>query len=102
MLSDLYVVEAEGGGTPAQLTSGAWSDRTPAWSHDGSRLAFLSDRITPGYQLPHTMPADGGEPALATTLVGSAESATWSSAAPGCWCSPPIPARTGSTVALAP
>jgi len=77
--SDLYVAEAEGDEPPLQLTSGAWSDRTPAWSHDGSRLAFLSDRITPGHQLPYTMPADGGEPALAATLVGSAESVAWSS-----------------------
>lgn len=77
--SDLYVVEVEGDGPPVQLTSGAWSDRTSAWSPDGSRLAFLSDRITPGHQLPYTMRADGGEPALAATLVGSAESVAWSS-----------------------
>jgi dipeptidyl aminopeptidase/acylaminoacyl peptidase len=76
--SDIYVVEAEDD-EPAQLTSGAWSDRTPTWSPDGAHLAFLSDRITPGHQLPYTMPADGGEPQLAATLVGSAESVAWSS-----------------------
>ena len=52
---------------------------SPAWSPDGSRLAFLSDRITPGHQLPYTMPAGGGEPTLAATLTGSAESVAWSS-----------------------
>jgi len=77
--SDLYVVRADGDQQPMQLTSGRWSDRTPAWSHDGSRLAFLSDRITPGHQLPYTMLADGGEPEPAGTLVGSAESVAWSS-----------------------
>ena len=76
--SDLYVAEVEAGERPLRLTSGAWSDRTPAWSDDGSRLAFLSDRITPGHQLPYTISADGGEPALAATLVGSAESVAWS------------------------
>jgi dipeptidyl aminopeptidase/acylaminoacyl peptidase len=77
--SDLYVVDVEGDDQPRQLTTGAWSDRTPAWSHDGSRLAFLSDRVTPGHQLPYTIPTGGGEPSLAATLVGSAESVAWSS-----------------------
>src|SRR5215210_7013101 len=55
--SDLYVVESAAGATqPIRLTSGAWSDMAPGWS-----------------------PADGGEPALAAELVGSAESVAWSS-----------------------
>ena len=77
--SDLYIVENERDSRVVQLTTGAWSDRTPAWSPDGSRLAFLSDRITPGHQLAYTMPANGGEPALAATLMGSAENVAWSS-----------------------
>jgi dipeptidyl aminopeptidase/acylaminoacyl peptidase len=74
--SDLYLIE--GDAAPASLTTGAWSDRTPAWSPDGARLAFLSDRITPGHQLPYTM-RPGEEPALAATLAGCAESVSWSS-----------------------
>ena len=49
------------------------------WSPDGSRLAFLSDRITPGHQLPYTMPADGGDPPWPPRSTGSAESVAWSS-----------------------
>jgi dipeptidyl aminopeptidase/acylaminoacyl peptidase len=47
------------------------------WSPDGSRLAFLSDRITPGHQLPYTL-VPGAEPVLAGTLAGSGESVAWS------------------------
>jgi dipeptidyl aminopeptidase/acylaminoacyl peptidase len=82
--SDLYVIDTDGLRPPVRLTSGPWSDRTPAWSPDGSQLAFLSDRITPGHQLPYTLPAfrtDGAAagPRLAAALTGSAESVAWSS-----------------------
>src|SRR5688572_17677115 len=58
---------------PVPLTEG----HAPVWSPDGSRLAFLSDRTTPGHHLPYTL-AVGGEPRLAATLTGSAESVAWS------------------------
>jgi dipeptidyl aminopeptidase/acylaminoacyl peptidase len=76
--SDLYVLGTEPEAAPQRLTLGDCCDRLPVWSPDGTRLAFLSDRITPGHQLPYTMPGDGGEPVLATTLRGSAESLAWS------------------------
>ena len=77
--SDLWVVRTQAGARPAPLTSGPSGDVTPVWSPDGSRLAFLSDRITPGHRLPYTLTAEGGEPTLAATLDGSAESVAWSS-----------------------
>ena len=47
--SDVWLGGLEG--SPTRLTEG----RAPTWSPDGSRLAFLSDRITPGHDLPYTM-----------------------------------------------
>ena len=90
--SDLFLVNRDSD-VPVRIASGVWSDRIPAWSPDGSRLAFLSDRITPGHQLPFTMVLDA-EPALAATLTGSAEAVSWSgsgdrllvvAADPGCY-----------------
>ena len=86
-VADVGIVLAErpvrGGGRrrdAAHSAHGRCVERqAPAWSPDGSRLAWLSDRITPGHQLTYTMLADGGEPALAAELAGSAESAAWSS-----------------------
>jgi dipeptidyl aminopeptidase/acylaminoacyl peptidase len=74
--SDLWTLGADGDLT--RLTDGAWSDRSPAWSPDGARLAFLSDRVLGGHQLPYTM-TPGQEPVLAGTFRGSAERVLWSS-----------------------
>jgi dipeptidyl aminopeptidase/acylaminoacyl peptidase len=74
---DLYLADTDGG-DPVQLTDGNSCDQTPIWSPDGARLAFLSDRITPGHELPYTL-VPGEKPVLAARLVGSAESVAWSS-----------------------
>jgi dipeptidyl aminopeptidase/acylaminoacyl peptidase len=73
--SDLWTLGADGGLT--QLTNGAWNDRSPVWSPDGSRLAFLSDRVLGGHHLPYTV-TPGREPVLAATFRGSAERVLWS------------------------
>jgi dipeptidyl aminopeptidase/acylaminoacyl peptidase len=76
--SDLYVRGTASSGSPVALTDSGSCDQAPAWSPDGTRLAFLSDRLTGGHHLPYTMPATGGEPVLASRMVGSCESVAWS------------------------
>jgi dipeptidyl aminopeptidase/acylaminoacyl peptidase len=40
----LWIVDAQGTAAPRQLTAGPYSENAPAWSRDGKRVLFLSDR----------------------------------------------------------
>ncbi len=62
-------------GEPAQLTRGL-SDSAPAWSPDGSRIAFL--RAQDGAAQVWLLPATGGEPEQLTTLPLGAGEPVWS------------------------
>jgi dipeptidyl aminopeptidase/acylaminoacyl peptidase/CubicO group peptidase (beta-lactamase class C family) len=42
--SQLFVTDARPASTPVQLTDGPFHDTSPAWSPDGTRLAFVSAR----------------------------------------------------------
>ena len=61
-LSNIWVVDADGGGAPRRFTAGPKRDRDPRWSPDGTRLAFVSEREGKKKGQLYVMPADGGEP----------------------------------------
>ncbi|HEY3557305.1 MAG TPA: serine hydrolase [Kribbella sp.] len=73
-LRSLWRIPASGG-TPQQLTRGE-ADLAPAWSPDGSQLAFLRAKDGPA-QL-WLLPAGGGEPEQLTTLPLGAGAPRWS------------------------
>ena len=69
-VDELWTVPVAGG-TPRRLTTGP-GDTAPAWSPDGSRLAFLRDGQV------HVLPADGGDPEQVSDLPRGTGAPTWS------------------------
>jgi dipeptidyl aminopeptidase/acylaminoacyl peptidase/tetratricopeptide (TPR) repeat protein len=68
--------------TTRPLTAGAYDDRQPAWSPDGSQVAFVSNRSHDPDANQNTdvfvVPADGGMPRALTTHPGTDRSPAWS------------------------
>ncbi|HEY9140094.1 MAG TPA: prolyl oligopeptidase family serine peptidase [Bryobacteraceae bacterium] len=60
----LRIVSADGK-QPRTLDSGPWCDRSPRWSPDGGRIAFLSDRD--GGRGIHIVPLAGGQSSVVAT-----------------------------------
>jgi dipeptidyl aminopeptidase/acylaminoacyl peptidase len=67
-------------GKARRLTAGEGSsvELSPVWSPDGERLAFLSDRGTPGQLQIHVVLAAGGKAKRLTNLKGSLADPRWS------------------------
>jgi hypothetical protein len=75
--SDIYVMEANGTGvTRLTFTPGNNDDR-PAFSPDGSKIAFTSDQGGNGWDI-WVMQADGSNPTRLTTVAATDYNPTWS------------------------
>lgn len=55
---DIWTMQADGS-DPVQHTEGPWDEREPAWSPDGQRVAFASDRSGESYDIWVLEPASG-------------------------------------------
>jgi len=73
--SNLWLVDTQGQ-RPRELTQGAWRDSAPAWSPDGKRIAFLSDRS--GTRQIHAMWVDTHEVSQLTHLDHAPANLRWS------------------------
>jgi dipeptidyl aminopeptidase/acylaminoacyl peptidase len=78
----LFVVAADGSEAPRQLTSGDYEDTRPAWSPDGTRIAFASARhedwdLTSISDV-YVVDASGGEAERLTGMDGESSSPSWS------------------------
>ena len=68
--SEIYVMDADGG-KQERLTDNPTDDGDPAWSPDGHRIAFVSNRGDGRYQI-YVMHTDGSNPKkLTNTLINA-------------------------------
>jgi len=77
--SVIYVKDLANGSAPVRLSlKPAVSDNSLAWSPDGSRIAFLSDRARKKQSQLYVAPAAGGAVRKLTSLVGFLTDPRWS------------------------
>ena len=72
---DVFVVNADGTGSPTNLTDNAAHDTDPAWSSDGSKITFVSSRD--GNNEVYLMNADGTAPRRLTVNSVLDRSLSW-------------------------
>jgi dipeptidyl aminopeptidase/acylaminoacyl peptidase len=74
--ADIYLLDLAGG-PPRRLTTNKAPDTSPAFSPDGTRLAFLSKRDADAATELYVLPVDGGEAERITDMPTSVASPKW-------------------------
>ena len=73
---EIWTAQADGG-DPQPLTSNSWGDRMPAYSPDGTKIAFVSLENAGDPEI-YVMDADGSDPVRLTTSPGNDLDPAWS------------------------
>ena len=73
--SEIYVIDADGSNR-TRLTENTEHDSSPSWSHDGSKIAFHTDRDS-NLEV-YVMNADGSNPTNLTNNVSGDAYPSWS------------------------
>ena len=75
--AEIFLINADGSGSPVRLTTNDEEERAPAWSPDGKRILYVARKGGPDFEL-CVMNADGtGQTQLTDNAVGDLTS-SWS------------------------
>jgi dipeptidyl aminopeptidase/acylaminoacyl peptidase len=75
--SEIWLAEVTDDANPRRFTTAHAEERSPRWSPDGARLAFLSDRAERGTSQLHLIDAAGGEATALTSLRRGIDQIAW-------------------------
>ena len=75
-ITNLWLVATDGSGA-RQLTTHSGSDSSPAWSPDGSHIAFISKRGDDEQSQVYVIPTGGGEARVLTSVPTGASAPMW-------------------------
>ena len=76
-VDDLWLVPADGSGPARRLTTARGRESEPAWSPDGTRLAFTAKREGDDVGQVYVLELAGGEARRVTQLSGGASNPRW-------------------------